>query len=323
MGYAKDTGRTGPTWTFNGNYCTGRASGCENHPTNQYELLVYVLGHVHGVRPDGGLLQRHRGVVTARRPALTASRARTIRCSFGRALNSAVECHLHTVEVEGSNPSAPTIAGRRPADPEMTPTPAAPPAHPHRSYRYYDLVMAAFVTVLLSANVIGAAKVAQIGGLHLRGRRPLLPDQLRLRRRPHRGVRLRAGAQGRVGGLRRARLRLVHELGDPRLPARPRLAAPGGLRDGVRRDAAHRARLARRLLLRRVLQLVRPREDEAPSRRAASSGAARSAPRSWARRWTRRSSTPLAFLGVVVDRPRRCGCMLVELPPQGALGGRR
>ncbi|MEE8218002.1 MAG: queuosine precursor transporter [Vicinamibacteria bacterium] len=32
-------------------------------------------------------------------------------------------------------------------------------------YRYYDLVMAAFVTVLLCANVIGAAKVAEIGGL--------------------------------------------------------------------------------------------------------------------------------------------------------------
>ena len=41
---------------------------------------------------------------------------------------------------------------------------AAPPALPPRSYRYYDLVMAAFVTVLLSANVIGAAKVAEIGG---------------------------------------------------------------------------------------------------------------------------------------------------------------
>ncbi len=39
--------------------------------------------------------------------------------------------------------------------------------HPpsHRSYRYYDFVMAAFVTVLLCANVIGAAKVAQIGGV--------------------------------------------------------------------------------------------------------------------------------------------------------------
>jgi uncharacterized integral membrane protein (TIGR00697 family) len=34
-----------------------------------------------------------------------------------------------------------------------------------RTYRYYDLVMAAFVTVLLCANVIGAAKVAQIGGV--------------------------------------------------------------------------------------------------------------------------------------------------------------
>jgi uncharacterized integral membrane protein (TIGR00697 family) len=37
----------------------------------------------------------------------------------------------------------------------------APPAR--RSYRYYDLVMAAFVTVLLCANVIGAAKVAKVG----------------------------------------------------------------------------------------------------------------------------------------------------------------
>jgi uncharacterized integral membrane protein (TIGR00697 family) len=32
-----------------------------------------------------------------------------------------------------------------------------------RTYRYYDLVMAAFVTVLLCANLIGAAKTAQIG----------------------------------------------------------------------------------------------------------------------------------------------------------------
>ena len=31
-------------------------------------------------------------------------------------------------------------------------------------YKYYDLVMAAFVTVLICSNVIGAAKVASIGG---------------------------------------------------------------------------------------------------------------------------------------------------------------
>jgi len=44
----------------------------------------------------------------------------------------------------------------------MTPETVAGAA-PRRTYRYYDLVMASFVTVLLCANVIGAAKAAQIG----------------------------------------------------------------------------------------------------------------------------------------------------------------
>jgi hypothetical protein len=44
VGNAKDTGRPGPTWTVGGQYCTGPASGCENHPTNQYGLLVYRSG---------------------------------------------------------------------------------------------------------------------------------------------------------------------------------------------------------------------------------------------------------------------------------------
>ena len=38
-----------------------------------------------------------------------------------------------------------------------------PPAGGRR-YKYYDLVMAAFVTVLICSNVIGAAKVATVGG---------------------------------------------------------------------------------------------------------------------------------------------------------------
>src|SRR5499427_5247056 len=33
-----------------------------------------------------------------------------------------------------------------------------------RLYKYYDLIMAAFVTILLCSNVIGAAKVATVGG---------------------------------------------------------------------------------------------------------------------------------------------------------------
>jgi len=27
-----------------GQFCTGKASGCENHPTNQHQLLVYASG---------------------------------------------------------------------------------------------------------------------------------------------------------------------------------------------------------------------------------------------------------------------------------------
>ncbi len=34
-----------------------------------------------------------------------------------------------------------------------------------RNYRYYDLVMAAFVTVLLCSNLIGPAKIAEVGGV--------------------------------------------------------------------------------------------------------------------------------------------------------------
>lgn len=40
-----------------------------------------------------------------------------------------------------------------------------PTSAPRRSYRYYDLVMAGFVTVLLCSNLIGAGKVAAVGGV--------------------------------------------------------------------------------------------------------------------------------------------------------------
>lgn len=36
--------------------------------------------------------------------------------------------------------------------------------HPKRQYKYYDLVMAAFVTVLLCSNLIGASKRTVVGG---------------------------------------------------------------------------------------------------------------------------------------------------------------
>jgi len=42
----------------------------------------------------------------------------------------------------------------------MQKTPAEKP--PHRQYKYYEFVMAAFVTVLVCSNLIGPAKIAQI-----------------------------------------------------------------------------------------------------------------------------------------------------------------
>jgi hypothetical protein len=45
VGKAKDTGRWGPTWTkADGGFCTGPASGCENHPDNQYNVNTYAPG---------------------------------------------------------------------------------------------------------------------------------------------------------------------------------------------------------------------------------------------------------------------------------------
>jgi queuosine precursor transporter len=41
-------------------------------------------------------------------------------------------------------------------------SPEVSPAGSHRSYRYYDLIMAAFVCVLLCANLIGVSKATQV-----------------------------------------------------------------------------------------------------------------------------------------------------------------
>ncbi len=55
VGTAKDTWRPGPTWTKeDGSYCTGRASGCENSPDNQYQLRVYDPGR-YRVQAENGV----------------------------------------------------------------------------------------------------------------------------------------------------------------------------------------------------------------------------------------------------------------------------
>lgn len=44
VGTARDTGRVGPTWTRNGGACSGRSSGCENAPQNQYQVRAWAGG---------------------------------------------------------------------------------------------------------------------------------------------------------------------------------------------------------------------------------------------------------------------------------------
>lgn len=39
------------------------------------------------------------------------------------------------------------------------------PSRADRTYRYYDFIMAAFVTILLCSNLIGVSKVCQVGGI--------------------------------------------------------------------------------------------------------------------------------------------------------------
>ena len=43
VGKASDTGRWGPTWTFNGDPCTANG-GCTNHPDNQFLVLMNADG---------------------------------------------------------------------------------------------------------------------------------------------------------------------------------------------------------------------------------------------------------------------------------------
>jgi hypothetical protein len=44
VGKASDTGRWGPTWTFNGQPCSPNSDGCVNSPDNQFLVLHYGYG---------------------------------------------------------------------------------------------------------------------------------------------------------------------------------------------------------------------------------------------------------------------------------------
>jgi hypothetical protein len=44
MGMAKDTGRWGPTWYYEGKLCAQQGQSCSNHPDNQFMAIAKVNG---------------------------------------------------------------------------------------------------------------------------------------------------------------------------------------------------------------------------------------------------------------------------------------
>jgi len=53
VGESSDTGRVGPTWSYESQPCTGPDSGCENSPDNQYQVLAYKLGQYQACAANG------------------------------------------------------------------------------------------------------------------------------------------------------------------------------------------------------------------------------------------------------------------------------
>jgi hypothetical protein len=106
--------------------------------------------------------------------------------------------------------------------------------------------MAAFVTILLLSNVLGAGKVARSTcrdrPVAVRRRHPVLPHLLRDRRRADRGLRLCPRAALHLGGLRALLFMAFMSWVVVALPPAPTGRA-GGLRAGVRPGAADRLRL--------------------------------------------------------------------------------
>ena len=97
-----------------------------------------------------------------------------------------------------SSTSDPDSMTNQTVSPESQPAEATSP-HAPRVYKYYDLLMVAFVTVLICSNFIAAGKVARIGSVEFGAGVVFFPLELPLWRHSHRGLRLRPIAEGDLG----------------------------------------------------------------------------------------------------------------------------
>jgi hypothetical protein len=140
--------------------------------------------------------------------------------------------------------------------------------HAHRQYKYYDLIMAGFVIVLLCSGIIGVQKVSMVAGIPFGTAILFFPlsylfgdilTEVYGYARSRRVI--WAGFAGLIFAAFMSYVVVI-------LPPAPGLAAPGGLRSDLRQHPAGGHRLADRLLGRRVHQLICPRADEGSDQRA-------------------------------------------------------
>ncbi len=139
--------------------------------------------------------------------------------------------------------------------------------HAPRQYRYYEFVMAAFVTVLICANLIGPAKISQvelplIGTLIFGAGVLFFPISYvfgDILTEVYGYARARRVIWAGFAGLAFASFMAYVVVA---LPPAPFWKNQAGLRDRLRHRLARRGRLDDRLLLRRVRQFLRARQDE-------------------------------------------------------------
>ena len=156
-----------------------------------------------------------------------------------------------------------------------------------RTYKYYDFVMAAFVTVLLCANLIGASKVATLFGFTFGAGVLFFPISYifgDILTEVYGYARSRRVVWTGFAALLFASLMSLTILAFPPAAGWPHQAAFETVFGNTWRIAA---RVDVRVPVRRVLQLVRAREDEDQDARDGSCGCGPSARRSWARPSTR------------------------------------
>lgn len=131
-----------------------------------------------------------------------------------------------------------------------------------RPYKYFDVLMAGFVTSLLVTGTVASKLFAPIVGLIFNGGARSHPDQLHIGGHPHRSLWICPHPKGHLDRILRCGLHVAGVLGRRTGPARPDLAAPGGIRFHPRSGSPDCSRQPDSVLSRRIHKLLCAGQNE-------------------------------------------------------------